>query len=67
MAQEDLESMLNASIPNYGTLDDASSVHMDEEEVRREREALDNITSHASEYASASAQSESISHRVLTM
>jgi hypothetical protein len=42
--------MLNASIPNYGTLDDASSVHMDEEEVRREREALDNITSHASEY-----------------
>jgi hypothetical protein len=24
---------------------------MDEEEVRREREALDNITSHASEYA----------------
>jgi hypothetical protein len=45
--------MLSASIPNYGTLDDNSSVHLDEEEVRREREALDNITTQASEYACA--------------
>ena len=60
-AQEDLESMLNASIPNYGTLDDASSVHIDEEEVRHEREALDNITSHASEYAYSSSSSSSSS------
>jgi hypothetical protein len=46
--------MLSARNPNYGTLDDDnSSVHLDEEEVRREREALDNITTHASEYACA--------------
>lgn len=52
MSQGDLDRILDAEQPTYGTLPDRSGfVQPDEEDLRREREALEHITSHATEYA----------------
>lgn len=53
-AQGDLDRILNSEQPAYGTIERSGGMPpRDEEELRREREALEHITAEAAEYALA--------------
>ena len=48
----------SADQPSYGAVDDDGIGQIDEEELRREREALEHITAHAAEYGTLQAPKE---------
>lgn len=53
-AQGDLDRILNSEQPSYGTIEQSGGIPpRDEEELRREREALEHITAEAAEYVLA--------------
>lgn len=53
-AQGDLDRILNSEQTTYGTIEESGRMPpRDEEELRREREALEHITAEAAEYALA--------------